>query len=332
MRLQVGLMLSEVWTLADPRDLRGLVESAVVAEEAGVDLVMIGEHVVMGPSSAVNGLPANPRELVRAGTQAPTFPHPSALHLLSAVAARTTRLRLLAAGLLSPLRHPLLLAKELATVDLLSNGRLVVVPIVSWQEEEYEALGVPFDQRGEILDEQLEIWRRLWREGSPISHHGSHFDFDDVYVEPAPTRPGGPTIWTGGRQATGRVVRRAVRHADGLFTLVPPDVEARRRLQQEMEAHGRRIEELEVAALLSGSFEGPDDLLDLDEVLAGVPDLAARGVSTFILKPSQFIDDLDELGSFCERAVGYVRQLDSPVGDGARTAPDHVGEGRQGGG
>ena len=86
----------------------------------------------------------NPRDYAAPGNQDPATPWPDSIVLASAIAAATTRLRIALAAVIAPLRHPLLLAKQLATLDLLSEGRLVVQPTVSWHEEEYEALGVPF--------------------------------------------------------------------------------------------------------------------------------------------------------------------------------------------
>src|SRR5690349_22293961 len=102
---------------------------------------MISEHIVLGPSAGANGVMANPREYALPGNQDPATPWPSSLPLLSAIAAVTSRIRLVAGAVLAPLRHPLILAKELATVDLLSEGRLVVLPSVSWSRDEYTALG-----------------------------------------------------------------------------------------------------------------------------------------------------------------------------------------------
>ena len=148
-------------------DVADLVTFAIEAERAGLDAVMVSEHVVLGPSANAAGRPANPRDYALPGNQDPATPWPSPLVLLSAIAAATTRIRLVAGALISPLRHPLATAKDLATLDRLSGGRLVVQPTVSWHRDEYDALGVPFGQRGEILDEQLEIWAKAWN-GSPV--------------------------------------------------------------------------------------------------------------------------------------------------------------------
>ena len=117
----------------------------------------------MGPSSGAAGVMTNPRDYALPGNQEPDTPWPDSMVLLSAIAAVTTRLRLALGAIIAPLRHPLLLAKQLATLDLLSEGRLVVLPTVSWHRDEYEALGVPFNRRGALLDEHLAAWRACWR-------------------------------------------------------------------------------------------------------------------------------------------------------------------------
>ncbi len=113
------LVLSENHTLVPPRDLRGLVEVAVEAERAGFDGVMVSEHIVLGRGADADGVPANPRDYALPGNQDPATPWPSSLLLLAAVASATTRLRLIASAVIPPLRHPLLIAKDLATLDLL---------------------------------------------------------------------------------------------------------------------------------------------------------------------------------------------------------------------
>src|SRR5262249_56200614 len=129
------------------------------------------------------GRRGNRRDYARPGNQDPATPWPSPLVLLSAIAAATTRIRLVAGALISPLRHPLATAKDLATLDRLSGGRLVVLPTVSWHADEYAALGVPFQQRGDILDEQLEIWSRAWH-GSPVAFEAPFYRFAPAPLEP----------------------------------------------------------------------------------------------------------------------------------------------------
>ena len=168
--LRALVILSENDTMFDPHDLASVVDVAVQAEEAGVDSVMFSEHIVLGERAGALGRPANSRDYAAPGNQDPDFPWPSSMVMASAIAARTSRLRLVLAAVLSPLRHPLLLAKEWATLDLLSEGRLVVLPNVSWHDQEYAALGVPFNRRGRILDEQLAVWEQVWAgPGRPVT-------------------------------------------------------------------------------------------------------------------------------------------------------------------
>ena len=166
------MILSENWTLTDGRDLNELVRWARIAEDTGFDSVMISEHVVLGPDASDKGVMGNPRDYAMPGNQDPHMPWPNSLMLFSAIAAVTSRIRLVGAAVLAPLRHPLLLARELGTLDLISEGRLVVQPNVSWSRDEYAALGVPFGERGKILDEQLEVMDLVFRQ-SPASYHGT---------------------------------------------------------------------------------------------------------------------------------------------------------------
>ena len=158
---------------------------------------MISEHIVLGPSAGSQGVMGNPRDYALPGNQDPATPWPSSIVLLSAIAAATTTLRLFAGAIIVPLRHPLHLAKDLATLDLLAEGRLIVQPTVSWHKDEYEALGIDFHRRGARLDEHLAAWKLLWRDG-PASFEGEHYHFSDVYLEPKPYRPDGPVLWFGG--------------------------------------------------------------------------------------------------------------------------------------
>ena len=302
------LVLSENWTLTPPRDLRALVRMAVEAEDAGVDAVMVSEHLALGPSSNELGEPANPREYALPGNQPPETPWPSSLVLLSAIAAATTRLRLAASAIIAPLRHPVALAKELATLDLLSEGRLVVQPTVSWHRDEYEALGVPFARRGELLDEHLAAWHALWRD-TPASFEGRRYRFRDVYAEPKPYRPGGVRLWFGGESVHPRLLRRLVRYGHGFNPLGAPSDADLQRLREGLAEAGRSLDEIELVGGTRAAFPGPDSVADLGRAFDNVPAQLERGFRTFCLKPSQFTDDPAEVGRICERALARLAEL-----------------------
>jgi probable F420-dependent oxidoreductase len=302
------LILSENWTLWPPGNLRGLVDAAVEAEEAGFDAAMVSEHVVLGPGADANGVPENPRDYALPGNQDPSTPWPDALTLLSAVASATTTLRLVASSIIAPLRHPLLLAKQIATLDLLSKGRLVVQPTVSWHRPEYGALGVPFERRGELLDEHLAAWRVLWRD-SPASFDGRYYRFSDVWLEPKPFRPEGPALWFGGETMHERLLRRLVEFGSGFNPLGRPSDEDLDRLRSGMAGGGRDIAELELVGGTRGRFAGPGDVADLGEAVASIPAQLERGFTTICIKPSQFVDDTNRIGAFCRQVVERVEAL-----------------------
>ncbi|MGZ5306020.1 MAG: TIGR03619 family F420-dependent LLM class oxidoreductase [Actinomycetota bacterium] len=306
--LNLILILSENWTMTSPRDLPSLVRFAVEAEGAGFDAVMVSEHVVLGPDAGSHGPPANPRDYALPGNQDPSTPWPSSLVLLSALAAVTTRLRLVAGAIIPPLRHPLLLAKDLATLDLLSQGRLVVQPTVSWHREEYEALGVPFTSRGALLDEHLAAWRVLWRD-TPASFEGAHYRFHDVFLEPKPFRPEGPTLWFGGSSLHERLLRRIVTYGQGFNPLGRPTSEELGRLRSAMSGAGRSIDELEMVGGTRGAFPDPTSVADLEHALSSIPEQVASGFTSICIKPSQFIDDPARIGAFCREVVGRVAAL-----------------------
>jgi len=302
------LVLSENWTLTPPRDLRALVRMAQEAEAAGVDTVMLSEHIVLGPSAGADGVMGNPRAYAAPGNQDPATPWPDSLLLLAAIAAQTERLRLAAAAIIAPLRHPLLLAHQLATLDLLAEGRLVVQPTVSWHRDEYDALGVPFGRRGKLLDEHLAAWKAVWRD-SPASFHGEHYAFADVYLEPKPWRPDGPRMWFGGMQVGPHIVRRLVEHGHGFHPFGQPSAEELRPLVDALTAAGRSMSELEVVGGIRPRFPDDDSPADLAEAAEGIPDQLARGYTTFCFKPNQYTDDAAAVPALCRDLVARVAAL-----------------------
>lgn len=304
------LVLSENWAITPPDDMRALVRIAVEAEQAGIDGVMLSEHIVLGPSAGAAGVMANPRDYAYPGNQPSDMSWPNSIVLLSAIAAVTERLRLVAGALIAPLRHPLLLAKELATLDLLSQGRLVVLPTVSWHEEEYEALGVPFAERGRILDEQLEILARCWQPG-PVSYQGRYFSFPDVWVEPRPYRPGGPVLWFGGQRMHGPLLRRLVRWGQGFNPLGTPTQADLDVLRAGLLAAGRDPASMEMVGGIRGRFADATGTADIDEALESLPAQLAAGFTTICFKPAMYIDDARDIGALCRTLVRKVAAIAS---------------------
>jgi probable F420-dependent oxidoreductase len=310
------LVLSENWTMTDPRDLRSLVRMAVDAEDGGFDAIMLSEHVVLGPTAGKYGVMGNPRDYAEPGNQDPRTPWPSSLVLLAAIAAVTTRLRLFAAAIIPPLRHPLQLAKDLATLDLLCEGRLVVLPTASWHEDEYTALGVPFRERGARLDEHIEAWHAVWAP-SPASFQGRFYAFEEVYVEPKPYRDGRIPLHFGSSTMHDKLVRRLVRFGAGWNPDGRAPAEHVEKLRAALAEAGRDFSELELVGSTRVTFSGPDRVADLGEALAGIPQQLAEGYTTFCIKPSQFIDDRAQLAGFCQDVIRRVEALtarDPPAG------------------
>ena len=158
-------------------------------EQLGFDSIWTGEHIV--------------------------FHRPilDAAPVLAGIAAVTSTISLGPAAILTPLRQPTMLAKELATIDVISDGRLIVVAGVGGDyEKEFEACGVPMAGRGRRTSETIEIMRKYWTEDR-FSYSGKVFELDDVWLTPKPVQEGGPPVWLAGRSDAAIV--RAARLGDG---------------------------------------------------------------------------------------------------------------------
>jgi probable F420-dependent oxidoreductase len=153
--------------------------------------------------------------------------------------------------LLLPLRHPAPVAKQIGTLDHLTEGRLIFgVGIGGEFPKEYEACGVPINERGPRLSEGIEVIRKLWT-GETVSHEGRFYRFKDVRMTPAPRQPGGPPIWCGGRQEA--ALRRAARLADGWFSYaVSPEmyVKGLATIEAAAEEAGRKLDHFGTAHLM----------------------------------------------------------------------------------
>jgi alkanesulfonate monooxygenase SsuD/methylene tetrahydromethanopterin reductase-like flavin-dependent oxidoreductase (luciferase family) len=206
--------------------------------------------------------------------------------------------------LIAPLRHPITLAKDLATMDLISNGRFTVMPTVSWHTEEYQSMQVDFATRGRRLDEHLAIWKTLW-EDTPAAYDGEFWQFTNTFFSPKPDR-GRLKIWFGGMEFRPSLLRRIAAYADGLFMGFPMSEEDKALLDRTMAAAGRSADALEIAGWLVPSF--PDDgPADFDATLdAQLRTLVSQGCDLIAIKPSNFIDDPNEMGAFCRHVLRRI--------------------------
>lgn len=306
---KLSVILSELDTLIRPEEERLVLDFARQVEDAGYYGVHIIDHVVMGPNSCFNGPPENPRALRWVGNQTPDQHMPSQIVMLSAIAAVTSRIRLSATATLAPLRHPLLNAKQWATLDLISNGRVTILPIGGWQKEEYEAMGIPHEERGRRLDEQLEIMRLAWTQ-TPISYDGEFYKFENIYVMPKPVQPNGPEIMIGGDKLTKKVVARIVKYGSGFTVLEPPTPERLAHLEQEMKKAGRDISELPSGGILLPVFDDPTKVANLERSIETfvIPQIE-QGVDQITLKPSQFIDDPKQMPAFLREVDRRIEAL-----------------------
>lgn len=182
-------------------------------DAAGIDRVVVSDHVVFGEAPEAYGDPAMGG--VTGGRQ-PTGPDGQWLEpltVLTSVAAITSRIRLGTAVLLAALRRPSVLAKEVATLDVLSGGRVDLGVGVGWQRAEYEAAGLSFEGRGRALDHTLEVCQTLWTQ-QRASYESPELSFHGIHQMPKPRQPGGVPIWVSGT-VNNAVARRLGRFGTG---------------------------------------------------------------------------------------------------------------------
>lgn len=176
-------------------DALALTEYGVKMEELGFDSIWVWDHILLGVD--------------------PNFPIVDSLTLLTAIAARTKRIKLSTGILVLPLRNPVLLAKQLATMDQLSRGRLLMAMAVGWYKREFDAVGIPFEQRGRIMDENLEILKRFWTEDKVDGEWTAHKVSAGVMF-PKPHQQPRPPLLIGGY--VDKVLKRAAEKGDGWLT------------------------------------------------------------------------------------------------------------------
>src|SRR5918992_4639933 len=194
----IGLFAINSHACAEPENAARI---ATLAERLGYDSLWAGEHVVV-PSPRVAPSPMDPEE-----------PILDPLVFLAHLAAHTSRVRLGTGVIVLPQRNPLVLAKQLASLDVVSGGRLVVGIGAGYLEPELTAIGVPMAERGSRTDEYLAAMRTLWTSDSP-AHSGKHVRFAGVDAHPRPVQRPLPVV-VGGRTAAAH--RRAARDAEGWY-------------------------------------------------------------------------------------------------------------------
>ena len=246
MGTHLGVLLPLVPGLVTSGDF--MREFAATVEECGVESVWGVEHVVVAadydpkyPYSADGRMPGG--DPARSGM----VPMVDPLDTLAFVAAASTTLKLGTAVVVAPLHSPAVLAKRVATVDSLSGGRVLLGLGIGWQREEYAAVGAPFRQRGERLEECIGAMRALWSE-SPATFQGRHVSFERVYQEPKPPAGRVPILLGGNSEPA---IDRAARIADGWFpfTITPDELAASAtELRRRAEAAGRDPEAVEISA------------------------------------------------------------------------------------
>ena len=253
--MKFGLRYCNIGRYTDPAQA---VELLQAAEEAGFDSAWTVEHTVV-PGGYESAYPYSPTGRMPGGESEFILPDP--LIWLAYVAAATSRIKLGTAILIVPQHNPVIAAKQVATLDHLSGGRMLLGIGVGWLKEEFEAIGVPFEDRGRRTDEYVAAMRELWSAEAP-TFHGEFVNFDKAYCKPQPINGSVPIIVGGD---TKPAARRAGRLGDGYFPARGSQVEMIELAERTAEEHGRDPNALEITT----SF--PDDL---DEI----PDLAAAGV------------------------------------------------------
>ncbi|HKT54458.1 MAG TPA: TIGR03619 family F420-dependent LLM class oxidoreductase [Caulobacteraceae bacterium] len=226
MKLSLGLLGMEALTGGDFAALRDLV---ALADKKGVDQVSAVDHVIMG--EAHDEYPYGP---FRGASRTP-FLEP--LVELATYAAATTNIRLSSGVVISPLRPAVTLAKQLATLDVLSRGRVEIGFGVGWQSAEYAACGVEFESRFSILEEQIRVCRALWG-GTNVSFRGQHVAFDNMTAMPHPVQGAKLPIWLGVALKR-RNIERIAELCDGWL----PMERDRARLKLQIDALRRAFEE-----------------------------------------------------------------------------------------
>ena len=265
-----------------PGDWQRLFDLAAAADQAGIGRLVVSDHVAYGERLDRYADPA--RGGLEGGRQ-PTGPDGAWLEpltVLAMVGARTERVRLCPMVLLAALRRPVVLAKTAATIDVLTGGRLDLGVGVGWQQEEYEAAGLNYRERGRLLDHTLEICQELWTQ-QRASVRDQHVSFEDIHQMPKPIA-GTVPVWVSGT-VNERSMARLARYGSGW---IPWGPDARdmasgiAAMRAAVAAEGRDPAGIEVTGLLPVARDD-DGNPQIGPSMDAVPGLVEAGVTDFRL-------------------------------------------------
>jgi probable F420-dependent oxidoreductase len=230
-------------------DAEGVAEVATAAETLGFESIWVGEHpVLIDPHAPPSPLPPRSEML-------------DPIPVLAYAAARTTSIKLGTGIVILPLRNPVILAKQLASVDVLSKGRLLVGVGVGYVPGEYEAIGVPFERRGQRADDYIDAMRALWDQDEP-EFSGEFAAFSGIQSRPQPLAPRLPVHASGMSTVA---LRRAVSRADGWYGFFQ-DLDATRRSLAELDRLAGEVERPASLGPLQITITPPPGPLDVDTV------------------------------------------------------------------
>ena len=266
------------------------------AEELGFESIWVPEHLVF-PTHVVSKYPYNPE----AGPPLPTTPLFDPLIALTYVAAVTSKVKLGTGIYILPLRHPISIAKMVASLDVLSEGRVLLGVGVGWLKEEMESVGVDFDTRGPRSDEIIRIMRRLWAEEAVASQE-QFYPFPEIGFEPKPTN-GAVPILVGGE--TGPALRRAARIGDGWFAMAHTPKSAAERVQKlrELREQAGRLSEPFEVTIQAGVPATIDNIKRYEE--AGV-DRITLSARSFATKGTSVEGSLEGLEQFANEVISKL--------------------------
>lgn len=279
-------------------EISGVLETVVLADRKGVDLVSLGDHLGFSKSSHASRLETHkfPFALEQPWYEPITF--------LSAAAALTKRIRLGTFVLIAPLRPTLLLAKQLATLDVISNGRVTISLGVGWQEPEFRAAGMPFEGRFGDLEDMVNGMRALWGP-PPATFKGRNFEFEDFYALPTPAQGRDLPILFG-LHPTAKNFDRMARLAQGWAVDVahrPIFAEKAREYREIIAQHGGdpAKAELHVGQRI---IHGANGEFDKAAVRDSVRELVTEGGTTVTFRLADYCKRAEDIDSFLDYAVG----------------------------